>query len=327
MSSLIILFLSLLFVQCTSPQSQSDATVTGVTDTGDPVVDANVSIFEEATFYVDPNSDAAVQVAAWRTSRPDDADLLAEISTQPVAKWMGDWESDIQSAAAAYMTLTNAGGALPVFVAYNIPNRDCGSYSSGGAADDAAYLNWIQDFADGIGSRAAVVVLEPDATAITSCLSDAQKAARFATLSSAVNIFKGKAAIAVYIDAGHANWIDATTMAETLTEAGIANADGFALNVSNFYTNAENIAFGDAVSALTGGKHFIIDTSRNGNGSNGEWCNPSGRAIGTVPTTVTGNTLVDAFLWIKPPGESDGTCNGGPSAGTWWLEYALALVS
>ena len=33
--------------------------------------------------------------------------------------------------------------------------------------------------------------------------------------------------------------------------------------------------------------------------------------------------LVDAFLWIKTPGESDGTCSGGPAAGKWWGEYAL----
>ena len=74
------------------------------------------------------------------------------------------------------------------------------------------------------------------------------------------------------------------------------------------------------------GKHFIIDTSRNGIGStSGEWCNPKGQSLGSEPTTNTGNALVDALLWIKQPGESDGTCNGGPAAGTWWADYALGL--
>ena len=36
--------------------------------------------------------------------------------------------------------------------------------------------------------------------------------------------------------------------------------------------------------------------------------------------------LADALLWVKAPGESDGSCNGGPSAGTWWTEYALGLA-
>jgi endoglucanase len=35
---------------------------------------------------------------------------------------------------------------------------------------------------------------------------------------------------------------------------------------------------------------------------------------------------VDALLWAKPPGESDGACNGGPPAGRWWAEQAIELV-
>jgi endoglucanase len=36
---------------------------------------------------------------------------------------------------------------------------------------------------------------------------------------------------------------------------------------------------------------------------------------------------VDAYLWVKQPGASDGTCRAGaPPAGHWWPEYALQLV-
>jgi endoglucanase len=73
--------------------------------------------------------------------------------------------------------------------------------------------------------------------------------------------------------------------------------------------------------------HFVIDTSRNGKGPKGtRWCNPPGRGLGAPPTTETGNPLVDAFLWIKTPGESDGECNGAPKAGQWWPRYALGLA-
>ena len=34
-----------------------------------------------------------------------------------------------------------------------------------------------------------------------------------------------------------------------------------------------------------------------------------GAGLGTRPTTNTGNTLIDAIVWVKPPGESDGTSN------------------
>ena len=60
--------------------------------------------------------------------------------------------------------------------------------------------------------------------------------------------------------------------------------------------------------------------------SDGAWCNPPGRGLGTRPTTATGSVTVDAFLWIKLPGESDGPCNGGPAAGTFWPDGALALA-
>ena len=43
------------------------------------------------------------------------------------------------------------------------------------------------------------------------------------------------------------------------------------------------------------------------------------------PTTQTGLPLVDGYLGVKTPGESDGPCNGGPRAGQWWPEYALGL--
>jgi endoglucanase len=117
-------------------------------------------------------------------------------------------------------------------------------------------------------------------------------------------------------------------MAKRLKAAGIAGADGFALNTSNYVGTEENIAYGKELSALVGGKHFIVDTGRNGNGPNdaNEWCNPDGRALGHPPTVSTGEPLADAFLWVKPPGESDGTCNGGPRAGEWWSEYALGLA-
>ena len=81
------------------------------------------------------------------------------------------------------------------------------------------------------------------------------------------------------------------------------------------------------ISRRLGSAHFVIDTSRNGRGPKGvEWCNPPGRALGTRPTTATGSPLIDAYLWIKVPGESDGTCRNGPPAGRWWPRYALGLA-
>ncbi|GAA1974751.1 glycoside hydrolase family 6 protein [Microbacterium pumilum] len=96
--------------------------------------------------------------------------------------------------------------------------------------------------------------------------------------------------------------------------------------------------------------HFVVDTSRNGLGPwqypadtypvHEDWCNPPDRGLGALPTTSTDDTLVDAYLWIKVPGESDGQCYRGtggpldparniedPAAGQWFVEQARELVS
>lgn len=95
---------------------------------------------------------------------------------------------------------------------------------------------------------------------------------------------------------------------------------------------------------------FVIDTSRNGLGpwpfpadtypDPEDWCNPPDRGLGAVPTTTTGIPLVDAHLWIKVPGESDGKCYRGtggpldpargiedPAAGQWFVEQARELIA
>jgi endoglucanase len=116
-------------------------------------------------------------------------------------------------------------------------------------------------------------------------------------------------------------------MAARLRSAGVAGARGFSLNVSNFYSTSTEQAYGDRLAAALGGSHFVIDTSRNGNGSDGQWCNPAGRALGAAWTASTGDSANDALLWVKTPGSSDGTCQGGPPAGTFWTDYALGLAA
>jgi endoglucanase len=252
---------------------------------------------------------------------------MKKISESSVAQWLGGWNSNISGDVQNAVNAAKSQGAMPTFVAYNIPNRDCGQYSAGGVNSPDSYRSWIRSIADAIGSNKAAVILEPDALALTTCLSDSQLQERYGMISDAIGILKAKSQIAVYVDAGHPGWISATDMADRLSKAGVAKADGFALNTSNFTTTDSNVSYGNDISGRIGGKHFVIDTSRNGLGPNGsEWCNPMGRALGQKPTANTGQGNVDAYLWIKAPGESDGNCNGGPSAGTWWTDYALDLA-
>ena len=291
------------------------------------VSQAFINLFSGAKLWVDPASSARRQADAWRRSRPRDAELMDRIASQPVAQWVGGWNVDIARDVSSSVSRITGARALPVFVAYNIPGRDCGMYSAGGARGSNAYKRWIREFARGLGRRKAVVILEPDGLAGMGCLNQGQQRERLELIHDAVRVLKAQGA-AVYIDAGNARWVRATDMANRLNQAGIAEADGFALNIANFLGNTITISYGTEISKRVGGKHFIIDTSRNGMNvsSSANWCNPTGQRIGATPTTRTGHSLVDAFLWVKSPGESDGSCGGGPGAGKWWAEYALGLA-
>lgn len=291
-----------------------------------PGVEDAVNRIAGFRLFVNVDSPARRQADAWRDSRPADAALMDAIARQPVAQWIGSWNRDVRGDVARIVSRASGQGTTPVLVAYNIPHRDCGSYSAGGSASASAYRGWIRDFAAGLSGRSAVVVLEPDALAGASCLSATARTERFDLLRDAVKTLKAANAV-VYIDAGHARWLSADEAATRLRDAGIAMADGFSLNVSNYLSTDVNATFGDAVSRRVGGKHYVIDTSRNGMGGKpGEWCNVTDQALGNPPTSHTGRPLADAYLWIKQPGESDGTCGGGPGAGQWWAEYALGLA-
>jgi cellulose 1,4-beta-cellobiosidase len=143
--------------------------------------------------------------------------------------------------------------------------------------------------------------------------------------------------VSLYLDAAHAGWLGwdgnrqriAKIFKDVLVEAGgVEKIRGFATNVSNYNTvaGADGKKLGPAnpcpdeatyVSKLSDalkaegitGKRFIIDTSRNGRvvrSSWGNWCNIKAAGLGPRPQ-ASPMPLVDAFLWVKPPGESDGT--------------------
>ncbi|HEY6018527.1 MAG TPA: glycoside hydrolase family 6 protein, partial [Candidatus Paceibacterota bacterium] len=227
--------------------------------------------------YVDPNSDAANQARAW-SNWSQGADKMNMLAAQPTAKWFGGWSGDVQSTVSQYVGAAASAGKIPVLVAYNIPERDCGGYSAGGASD---YTSWIGNFARGIGNNKAIVILEPDSLAQMSCLSATDQQHRYDLLSGAVSILKSNGNTQVYIDAGHDGWVPVGTMANELQKANVGRADGFALDVSNFGTTADESTYGAQISQQIGNKHFVIDTSRNGSGSiNGQWCNPWGATIG-----------------------------------------------
>lgn len=291
----------------------------------DDVVTTMTNALAGMRLFTDPEAIVKREAEGLRRSRPTDAALLDRIASQPTAHWIGGWARDLRGEVSHLVSYASSSSAVPVLVAYNIPNRDCGGHSAGGDRDANGYGRWIRDFAAGLRGHKAIVVLEPDALAHLDCLDREGQESRLAMMRDAVGVLKDNGAT-VYVDAGNARWVRPDVMAARLRSAALDRADGFALNVSNFIPTAETVAYGERIAAKVGNKHFIIDTSRNGVGGNGEWCNPRGQGLGSLPTTQTGHPLVDAYLWVKAPGQSDGQCNGGPAAGTFWTDYALELA-
>ncbi|MER5472884.1 glycoside hydrolase family 6 protein [Streptomyces sp. NPDC002685] len=276
------------------------------------------------------------QVRDWVDTHPGDARravIASRIADRPSAVWFADFTpSTIAARVGAVTSAASARGRVPVVVPYAIPQRDCDGASEGGAPDLAAYDAWIDGFAAGLGSGEVVVVLEPDSIAQSDCLTESGRADRFASLARAGRVLKAANPRArVYYDAGHSDWNPAAQQAALLRRAGAASpasSDGVFTNVSNFNRTGDEIAYARRVLAALGGPAglgAVIDTSRNGNGApaDGEWCDPAGRRIGQAPTRSTGEAGIDAYLWVKPPGESDG-CRGTP--GTFSAEYAYELA-
>jgi endoglucanase len=249
--------------------------------------------------------------------------LLAE---QPTFNWIGE----LTEPRTVASWVREGGGKTVPLVLYAIPDRDLGSYSAGGFTNSEDYLAWVGAVAHHLGDARAMIVVEPDALGQSLEMAPEERAARLRTLRIAVDIIKENCPEArVYLDASM--WVSPGQMAGLLHQANVGSADGFSLNVASHVADRSALEYGDTLSAMVGDKRYIVDSSRNGKGSDSlgkEWCNNSGLGVGRRPgTLVAEHPRLDGLYWIKTPGVSDGTCNGGPSAGTFWLSQALELAS
>lgn len=290
---------------------------------------AGTNPFAHRALYVNPEIWAAEAAATLPAGSPEQR-AAQEIAAVPQARWVTN--ADSRESVDRYVSAASASGATGVLVLYAIPHRDCSSYSGGGFTDPDKYRTWIREVWAGIGRRPVAVIVEPDAVTSADCLTDADRVTRLTLLRDAVRTLSADASTAVYLDGGHSRWLSAQDLATRLSLVGTRGIRGFSLNVSNFLPTDEQIAYGEQVSGLIGGAHYVIDTSRNGLGPAPDeplnWCNPAGRALGARPTDATGGAHADAYLWIKRPGESDGACRPGePAPGLWFGQYAVGLVA
>ena len=372
-----------------------------------------------------PHPDALVQIQELTEAGDlEGAELIERMLAVPQAVWIEKGTPrEVRDEVKDVIKDAKRQRAIPVFVAYNIPGRDCANLSAGGALTTEEYKAWIDGFANAIGGHEAIVIVEPDGLGLlpSNCpalpdypFTDAQ---RYEELNYAVDRLGARPGVSVYLDGTHSAWLSVREAANRLLRAGIERASGFFVNVSNHQftpnlaqygtwisqcialgesaecpdqywnggpegtmiadlfgpwtgvalnrygvwsddasdpslnTSGINRRYADMLGTTEPTTHFVIDSSRNGLGpweppagvysDPQDWCNPPGRGLGDRPTLLTGVPLVDALLWVKTPGESDGTCTRGaapgsvdpewgivdPPAGQWFPEQALELAS
>jgi cellulose 1,4-beta-cellobiosidase len=360
-----------------------------VTPATGPHAPDGVNPFEGARLYVNP--DYAKTVDGLAAGHPAEAPLLKKMAELPTAIWLS-WIADTKDLPrylddAAAQQKSGGKPVVPVFVVYDMPNRDCNAEASAGElpANETGEARYQREYIDVIAAAFAahpdqrvVAILEPDSLAnlVTNLENPKCQAAEgiykrgiayAITKLSMPNVF-------IYLDAAHGGWLgwprnlpkSVALYKEVLAMAGGPDRiRGFALNVSNYNppkdpTNpkrdpaaAPNDELGyaqDLSKALAGagitGKGFIIDTSRGGKAyirqSNANWCNIKGAGLGERPQASPA-PMVDAYLYVKVPGESDGVADpkaprfdsncasddatpGAPQAGKMFDAYLIQLL-
>lgn len=253
------------------------------------------------------------------------------------------------------------------------------SYANGGAANYQNYIDSIVAQLKAHSDVNVVLVIEPDSLGNLVTNLNVQKCANakdnylasYKYALSNLNLPN----VAMYIDAGHAGWLGwsanidpaAQLFAQVYKSAGSpAAVRGLATNVANYnawqqttcpsytqgdqYCDEHGYVHGLAPLLTKYGfpAHFITDTGRNGvqptaQQAWGDWCNVKGTGFGLRPSSNTGDSLLDAFVWVKPGAESDGTSNSSatrydshcglsdalqpaPEAGSWFQAYFQQLL-
>ncbi|KAK4182365.1 family 6 putative glycoside hydrolase [Podospora australis] len=252
--------------------------------------------------------------------------------------------------------------------------------AQGGAANYKAYIDRIRQLLISYSDIRTILVIEPDSLANMVTNMNVAKCAGAASTYKELTVYAMKQLnlpnVAMYLDAGHAGWLGwpanigpaADLFAGIYKDAGkpaavrglatnVANYNGWNLTSAPSYTtpnpNYDEIhyvrAFSPLLEAAGFPARFITDTGRSGKQPTGQlewghWCNAIGTGFGTRPTTNTGLDVEDAFVWIKPGGECDGTSDTtaarydhycglpdalkpAPEAGQWFQAYFEQLLT
>jgi endoglucanase len=295
-------------------------------------------------FYVDPDSPAAQAQQQYASSNPTMAALIGDIASEPGAHrfYMWNMGSQVAGKVAHYLggTQLQEPGTTVMLSTYSLIHKYCGYTAT--PAIQQRYDKFINAVAAGIGNFHVVFFLELDSLITSPCLTQKQLAIRDAELKYAISVLEADPHVMVYLDGGAADAIFARRQARLLLGAGVRQAQGFFLNSTHFDWTSKELHYGQQISKLTGGAHFLVNTGENGRGpvipknrvkhGNEVLCNPPGRGLGPLSLVndvaqQTDYADADGLLWFSNPGGSGGQCvPGAPPTGVFWPAYAAMLA-
>ncbi|KAI5840756.1 putative 1,4-beta-D-glucan cellobiohydrolase C [Morchella snyderi] len=255
------------------------------------------------------------------------------------------------------------------------------SIADGGATKYKAYIDAIRAIILDFPDIPLALIIEPDSLANLVTNMSVSKCANAATTYKELTVYAVKQLalpnVSMYLDGGHGGWLGwpanlapaAVMYAQIYKDAGspsqlrglatnVANYNGWSLATCPSYTspnvNCDEKKYINAMGPALASNgwanaYFIVDQGRSGMQptgqiAQGDWCNQIGTGFGIRPDTATTDALLDAFVWVKPGGESDGTSDTSavrydahcgladalkpaPEAGTWFQAYFEQLLT
>jgi len=235
--------------------------------------------------------------------------------------------------------LTADPGSIPVVATYFAHPALGGCPSASAiAAATPTFERRINEVAAGTGRRPVVFLLELDGFGSSACMAQIGTLGEYERLiKDEVDTLSSLPHTVVYMEAGYSDSNSPAYTARALNRVDIDRIRGFFTNDTHMNWTIDEARWGEQVSRLTHGAHFIINTAQNGNGPKRnphpryqgveDLCNPPGRGLGPRLTFNPGFPNVDALMWTHVPGNSSGSCNGGPPPGTFWPARAIDLAA
>ncbi len=295
-------------------------------------------------FYIDPDTGAAKAMRHYAHSRPAWSALLGDLANEPGAHrfYMWNMGGHVRGRVAHFLqnSQLKQPGTTVMLSTYSLIHDHCGYTAT--PAMEARYERFIQQVAAGVGNFHVVFFLELDSLIAAPCLNRRQLAIRDAELKYAISVLEADPHVLVYLDGGAADAVPVRHMARLLRGAGVKQAQGFFLNSTHFDWTTTEVHYGQRISRMLGGVHFIVNTGSNGRGplrpkvrfghGNEVLCNPPGRGLGplSIANDVAQQTSyagLDGLLWFSNPGGSGGQCRpGAPPTGVFWPARAVMLA-